>query len=110
MDSSCSSGCDFVAKEEKEVTAGDLYQETLALSPYSLNLIILKKKPKEPEKVTPPEITEQPAAVTPESGKEKPDESGSVGMQSNISESQETIPEPAVETAKEAMRDTKPKE
>ena len=110
VDSSCSSGCDFVAKEEKEVTAGDLYQETLALSPYSLNLIILKKKPKEPEKVTPPEITEQPAAVTPESGKEKPDESGSVGMQSNISESQETIPEPAVETAKEAMRDTKPKE
>ena len=49
VDSSCSNECKFAPVEEKEVTPSDLYQEILSLSPYSVNLIILKPKPKEPE-------------------------------------------------------------
>jgi hypothetical protein len=48
VDSSCSLNCAFSPKEEKEVTATELYQEVLSLQPYSLNLIILKRKPKTP--------------------------------------------------------------
>lgn len=49
VDSSCSADCEFVPAEEKETGAPDTYQETLTLKPYSVNLLILKKKPKEPE-------------------------------------------------------------
>lgn len=45
VDSSCSLNCEFKPVEEKEVPAQDLYQEDLKLTPYSVNLIILKKKP-----------------------------------------------------------------
>ena len=48
IDLSCSSECKFVPVQEKEIAAADLYQETLTLSPYSLNLVILKQKPQEP--------------------------------------------------------------
>ena len=60
-DSSCSVNCTFTPAEEKELNLSDSYQETLSLSPYSVNMIILSKKPAEPEtavSVTP----EQPAA------------------------------------------------
>ncbi|MDD5730872.1 MAG: hypothetical protein PHN57_07085 [Candidatus Omnitrophica bacterium] len=56
VDSSCSMNCVFVPVEEKEVNVYDSFQQTLTLNPYSVNLIILKKKPKEAEPV--------PAAVT----------------------------------------------
>lgn len=49
VDSSCSVNCEFVPLEKKEVSIIDLYQEALTLNPYSVNLIILKKKPPEPE-------------------------------------------------------------
>lgn len=49
VDASCSNECKFAPVEEKEVAPSDLYQEILSLSPYSVNLIILKPKPKEPE-------------------------------------------------------------
>ena len=63
IDSACSQSCEFIPAEEKEVVVSDLYQETLTLKPYSLNLIILKKKLPQPE-IKAPE-TENPA-VSPE--------------------------------------------
>jgi hypothetical protein len=64
IDSSCTTSCEFVSVEEKEVNITDSYQEVLSLSPYSINAIILKKKPPEPEIPVPgPEVTE----TTPES-------------------------------------------
>ncbi|TRZ95573.1 hypothetical protein D4R78_02815 [bacterium] len=53
IDSSCSLDCEFAPLEKKELGPTDLYQETLVLSPYSTQLIILKEKAKEPEAVTP---------------------------------------------------------
>jgi hypothetical protein len=54
IDSSCSLNCKFLPVEEKDLGAGELNQETLTLSPYSVQLVILKQKPKEPEVVTEP--------------------------------------------------------
>jgi len=44
VDSSCSLNCEFKPVQEKEVSLTGSYQEELSLSPYSVNLIILKKK------------------------------------------------------------------
>jgi hypothetical protein len=49
IDSSCSMNCNFVPIEEKEVVVNGNYQESFIVNPYSVNMIILKKKPKEPE-------------------------------------------------------------
>ncbi len=49
IDSSCSVNCAFKPAEEKEVKLSDAYQETLTLNSYSVNMIILSKKPAEPE-------------------------------------------------------------
>src|SRR3989338_1661223 len=51
IDSSCSLDCEFTPLEKKEVNTTDLYQETLTLSPYSVNLIVLKQKPPEEKNV-----------------------------------------------------------
>jgi hypothetical protein len=48
VDSSCSTNCPFKPVEEKELNLSDGLQETLALNPYSVNMIILSKKPLEP--------------------------------------------------------------
>jgi len=53
VDSSCGLNCSFTPAEEKEIKLQEVYPETLILEPYSLNLIILKRKPKEPEVVVP---------------------------------------------------------
>ena len=53
VDSTCSLNCEFKPVQEKEITASDSYQEELSLSPYSVNLIVLKKKP-EPVQQEPP--------------------------------------------------------
>ena len=58
VDSTCKKGCEFNTREEKEVIPGD-YHETLSISPYSVNLIVLKVKPREPEQ---PAVT---SAATP---------------------------------------------
>jgi len=55
VDEACGLSCDFAPREEKEITAAELYQETLILNPYSVDLIVLKKKPKEMEKPKEPE-------------------------------------------------------
>jgi len=67
VDSSCGLSCKFAPLEEKEVGATDLYQEALILNPYSVNLIILRQKPKEPQVAT-PKANEQPEADVPSSG------------------------------------------
>ncbi len=67
VDSSCNSDCAFSPVEEKEIDAPELYQETLALKPYSVNLIVLNKKPKENLEPVAPEVLEasggQPATT-----------------------------------------------
>jgi hypothetical protein len=66
VDESCNVSCDFAPIAEKEIAATDVYQEKIVLKPYSVNLIVLKKKPKELEKpkesqqLTEPEKVVQP--------------------------------------------------
>jgi hypothetical protein len=47
VDSSCGLDCELKPVEEKDITGQDMYQEDLKVTPYSVNLIILKKKPVE---------------------------------------------------------------
>jgi hypothetical protein len=62
VDSSCSHNCEFKAVEQKEVVPAEKsYQETLYLDPYSVNLIVLRKKPKE-EPIPKEEIAEEAPA------------------------------------------------
>lgn len=61
IDSACSKTCEFVPLEEKEITASEPYQELLSLSPYSVNMIILKKKPPEPESIATESKEEKPS-------------------------------------------------
>ena len=49
VDSSCGLSCEFSPLEQKEIDADGSYQELMTLSPYSVHLIVLTKKPKEPE-------------------------------------------------------------
>ncbi len=55
VDSACSINCEFVPAEEKEISLAGMFQQSLTINPYSVNLIILRKKPKEPE--PPPQVT-----------------------------------------------------
>jgi predicted secreted protein len=59
VDESCGLGCDFLPTEEKEIAITDLYQETIVLKPYSVNMITLKKKPPEPEKPKEPQQAQE---------------------------------------------------
>ncbi|MDO8661617.1 MAG: hypothetical protein Q7K98_00115 [Candidatus Omnitrophota bacterium] len=74
LDSSCSLNCAFKAGVEKEITAADAFQDELSLNPYSVNLIILKKKPeplpKPPE--APPLEEPQPKSVKADLAKPEP--------------------------------------
>jgi len=56
IDSSCSLNCEFQPSEEKEIKQTDSYQQDLSLKPYSVALIILKKKPPQPQTQAPEEI------------------------------------------------------
>ncbi|MFH0762337.1 MAG: cellulase family glycosylhydrolase [Candidatus Omnitrophota bacterium] len=47
VDSSCSMDCKFAPVDAKEIRAADAYQERLELSPYSVQMIILERKPAE---------------------------------------------------------------
>ncbi|MBM3254825.1 MAG: hypothetical protein FJZ08_00790 [Candidatus Omnitrophica bacterium] len=59
IDASLGLGAEFSPMEQKEVLAGAPYKETLTLSPYSIQVILLKLKPKVPE----PVITSEPQVV-----------------------------------------------
>jgi hypothetical protein len=60
VDSSCGIACDFTTKDEKEVAIEGVYQESLSLKPYSVQMIIFKKKAEIPK----PEVS--PAAEKPQ--------------------------------------------
>jgi len=45
VDSRCAQGCAFSPLEEKEIEATAAYSEILKMEPFSVHLIILKKKP-----------------------------------------------------------------
>ena len=47
VDSDCSLNCKFAPLEEKEIKGAEPYQEVLTLPAYSVQMIILKKKPAE---------------------------------------------------------------
>jgi hypothetical protein len=49
IDSSCQKNCEFKPVEEKDISSQDLYHEDLALKPYSVQMIVLKKKIKAAE-------------------------------------------------------------
>jgi hypothetical protein len=49
IDSSCSLNCELVPVEKKEISGTQPYQEVLSVTPYSVQMILLKQKPKEPE-------------------------------------------------------------
>jgi hypothetical protein len=69
VDSSCGLNCEFSPAEEKTIKVTDAYQDTLTLKPYSVNLLIFKKKPKEPQ-ASSPEPSAQ-TATTEAGGKEQ---------------------------------------
>ena len=64
VNSSCNKDCPFAPIEEKEVGASDLYQEVLSLSPYSVHLIVLKRKPKEEALALPASEIQPPSNMT----------------------------------------------
>jgi len=63
VDSSYNLNSEFKPVEDKEISAQDLYQEDLKLTPYSVNFIVLKKKP------APPAPAPAPVAPAPETDK-----------------------------------------
>jgi len=61
VDSSCSRDCAFKASDEQEVDLSQGYSETMELSPYSVQLLVFKKKPLPAVEVKPPvNTTEEP--------------------------------------------------
>ncbi len=61
LDSGCSSDCEFSPFEQKDVFGLEVFEEKLTIKPYSLQMVLFKKKPQELEA---PKTTEQPAANT----------------------------------------------
>ncbi|MFH0790078.1 MAG: hypothetical protein V2A64_00430 [Candidatus Omnitrophota bacterium] len=59
IDESCNLNCAFTPVEEKTAGAGDLYQDSFTLKPYSVNMIVLKPKPPEPKNIS-PNLPEKP--------------------------------------------------
>ena len=49
VDSTCTKNCGFRPIEEQELNLSDSHQEILTLNPYSVQMIILTKKPSETE-------------------------------------------------------------
>jgi hypothetical protein len=85
VDSSCAINCEFTAVEQKEVTATEPYQEMITANPYSVNLIVLKKKPEEIKAALPadtatpqpggaqePSVKQAQQAVTPATSLQEP--------------------------------------
>ena len=91
VDSSCSSGCEFSPVEEKDINAFESYQEKMTLNPYSIQMIVLKKKPrepelkepvKEPEKEPAKELPKEQPAKEPQSSK-KPEQPAAPSVEKN---------------------------
>lgn len=71
IDASYKEDNELKPREEKEIAAADLYEETLSIEPYSVNLIVLTRKPKElpPEN---PAVPQVPAESKPLAAEETP--------------------------------------
>ncbi|MDD5477257.1 MAG: hypothetical protein PHG87_03490 [Candidatus Omnitrophica bacterium] len=73
VDSKCSRDCEFEPKDEKDIDFNQDYVETVELSPYSVQLLVFKKKPASPVALPAEVKTEEkpalPAEVKPQ---EKP--------------------------------------
>lgn len=65
VDASCGSSCNFVPVEEKEIETTDLYEGTLSVKPYSVQMIVFSKKPKEASAPEAPVPNTEPAAGKP---------------------------------------------
>lgn len=63
VDNQCSRDCEFKPSDEKDVDFNQDYLQTMELAPYSVQLLIFKKKPAPP--VVAPQETGQSAAVQP---------------------------------------------
>jgi hypothetical protein len=70
IDSSCSYACIFTPVEEKTLSGAEQYQEKLTLAPYSVQLLMMQKKPKEvpvaapaQEKSALPSLPDAPSAL-----------------------------------------------
>ncbi len=75
IDSSCGINCAFAPVEQKEIAGVELYQETLTLNPYSVVMIVLKKKPREAEAAQTQPVAlpqAQPPAVQPQAEPKQP--------------------------------------
>ncbi len=57
VDSSCSRDCPFKASDEQEVDLSQGYSQIIEMSPYSAQLLVLKKKPLPPVEVKPADNT-----------------------------------------------------
>jgi hypothetical protein len=68
VDSSCSRNCEFKPNFQKDVDFNQDYVETIELSPYSVQLLVFKKKP------APPEVKPEEKAVEQKSAEIKPEE------------------------------------
>lgn len=64
VDSSCSFNCEFAPIEEKEVNNTESYQESLTLEPYSVNLVVLQKKPSQVIEQTTTQNAQSPSVPT----------------------------------------------
>ena len=71
IDSSCGISCEFAPVEEKDIDITAPFQETLTLNPYSVTMILIKKKPKVAEITLPVQAT-APDVTTPVENKETP--------------------------------------
>ncbi|TRZ49733.1 hypothetical protein D4Q80_01505, partial [bacterium] len=63
VSSKCNRDCEFSASEQKEVDLNQGYLATLELSPYSVQLLIFKKKPPEPVVPVVPVVEVNPDTV-----------------------------------------------
>ncbi len=91
LDLSCSAGCKFQPLEEKEIDFSQPFKEPLELKPYSVQLIILKKKPK----------TEEPVVEQVAAAPEKKDETVA---EKKAEPAVEKKPEPAEENKAEPSK------
>lgn len=67
IDSSCSVNCKFEPAEQKDIVTSADYQEPLSLSPYSVQMVLLKKKPKEEI----PTVSQEAITAVPKESEEK---------------------------------------
>ena len=80
VDKSCRLDCAFKPYEEKEINGIVTYQETLALEPYSVVLIILDKKPAISEEVD----KDEEETVPIESKEEKTEEGSKISQKKGV--------------------------